>query len=57
MSRKQYESNQVVLEKGEEMGRFNMGSTVVLLMESSEPALSEALVEGLTLRMGQAISL
>ncbi len=56
VGRKQYEAGEVVLEKGEEMGRFNMGSTVVLLMESPEPALSEALKEGLTLRMGQAIS-
>jgi len=56
VGRKQYDAGQVVLEKGEEMGRFNMGSTVVLLMESSDPALSEALKEGLTLRMGQAIS-
>ena len=40
----------------EEMGRFNMGSTIVMLMESKTPVLSEALVEGLPVKMGQAIS-
>ena len=32
---KTYDDQNIVLEKGEEMGRFNMGSTIVLLMESN----------------------
>lgn len=56
VGRRQYEAGQVVLEKGEEMGRFNMGSTVILLTEFNTPALSEALNEGLAVTMGQAIS-
>ena len=56
ISRKSYQSGEVVLDKGEEMGRFNMGSTVIIVMESQTPAFSSDLQEGLTLKMGQAIS-
>ena len=56
IGRKEYASGEVVLDKGQEMGRFNMGSTVVLVLESSKPALSAKLIEGLPLKMGQAIS-
>ncbi|MGB1310631.1 MAG: phosphatidylserine decarboxylase, partial [Leucothrix sp.] len=56
ISRKHYPSGEVVLDKGQEMGRFNMGSTVILVMESPSPALSQSLVEGLPVKMGQAIS-
>lgn len=56
ISRKSYQSGDVVLEKGQEMGRFNMGSTVIIVMESQTPALSTELTEGLSLKMGQAIS-
>lgn len=56
ISRKSYAQGDVTLDKGEEMGRFNMGSTIVLLMESKEPALAESLIEGLPVKMGQAFS-
>lgn len=56
ITRKDYSSGDVVLDKGQEMGRFNMGSTVILVLESSNPELSAELVEGLPLKMGQAIS-
>lgn len=56
ISRKNYQTGDVVLDKGQEMGRFNMGSTVIIVMESQEPALSTELIEGLPLKMGQAIS-
>ena len=56
ITRKEYEPGEVVLDKGEEMGRFNMGSTVILVLESGSPALSDDLVEGLPLKMGQSIS-
>lgn len=56
ISRKDYQSGDVVLEKGQEMGRFNMGSTVIIVMESKSPALSADLIESLPLKMGQAIS-
>lgn len=44
-----------VLEAGAEMGRFNMGSTVILLFERGKIALDTALYPGATVRMGQAI--
>jgi phosphatidylserine decarboxylase len=56
ITRKEYTSGEVVLDKGQEMGRFNMGSTVILVLESSNPELSAELVEGLPLKMGQAIT-
>jgi phosphatidylserine decarboxylase len=40
---------------GDEMGRFHLGSTVVLLFEAGRVAWLEGLAEGDPLRMGQAI--
>jgi phosphatidylserine decarboxylase len=57
ITRKEYTSGEVVLDKGQEMGRFNMGSTVILVLETCNPELSAELIEGLPLKMGQAISL
>ena len=50
----QYESRQIDLSKGEELGRFNMGSTVILLMPKGSPKLN--LETGQVLNMGQSIS-
>jgi phosphatidylserine decarboxylase len=41
---------------GEEIGRFNMGSTVVLLFASPAVALESALAPGAGVRLGQAIA-
>lgn len=43
------------LEKGAEMGRFNMGSTVILLLPPGRSEWSVALAPGRKLRMGEAI--
>ena len=43
------------LAAGDEMGRFYLGSTVVLLFEPGRVAWTDALQPGATLRMGQAI--
>jgi len=56
VSNKHYEPGEVVLEKAQEMGRFNMGSTVIIVMEQQSPSLSSDLLEGLPLKLGQAIS-
>ena len=40
---------------GDEMGRFYLGSTVVLLFEPGRVAWNDALQPGAPLRMGQAI--
>ena len=56
LSSKHYADKQVSLKKGEEMGRFNMGSTVILLFTSDAPKFSTDIVAKLPLIMGQAIS-
>jgi phosphatidylserine decarboxylase len=45
----------ITLEKGEEMGRFNMGSTVILLFGQDAMEWSEDFIPGSKVRMGQAI--
>jgi phosphatidylserine decarboxylase len=42
-------------EKGEELGRFNMGSTVVLLFQRGRMTWDEALVPEATVQLGRAI--
>lgn len=41
--------------RGDQLGCFNMGSTVILLLPPGNARLDEALVTGTTVRMGQAI--
>ena len=48
---KDYESDFLTLEKGSEMGRFNMGSTVIVLLERAR--LDSDLKPGDPVRMGQ----
>ena len=43
------------LEKGAEMGRFQLGSTVILLFPRHTVRLDDGLVAGAPLRMGQRI--
>ena len=45
----------VRLERGAEMGRFNLGSTVVLLFEPGRVQLDETLVPGSKVRLGQRL--
>lgn len=49
------ERDPITLRKGEEMGRFNMGSTVILLFEKGRVDLDEALQPGREVRMGQLL--
>ncbi len=46
---------QLDLEKGAELGRFNMGSTVILLFEKDRVRLSLNLTKGSLVRFGQVI--
>ena len=48
---------QVTLDKGEEMGRFNMGSTVILLFGKDKMRWNEDLREGSKVEMGEALGL
>jgi phosphatidylserine decarboxylase len=43
------------LAKGEEMGRFNMGSTVILLLPPGMAEWEASLVAGQALRLGERI--
>ena len=45
----------VALDKGEEMGRFNMGSTVILLFQKNKIAWDKTLVSGQRVRMGERL--
>jgi phosphatidylserine decarboxylase len=45
----------LTLAKGEEMARFNMGSTVILLLPPGAADWQDTLVAGRTLRMGERI--
>lgn len=50
-----YDTVDIRLEKGAEMGRFNLGSTVIMLMgENTE--LDELIVHGNKVRLGQALA-
>ena len=52
-----YQPGQVVLDQGAEMGRFLLGSTVVMLFAPGAPQLNRAWVEGGPVRLGQAMAL
>lgn len=45
----------VVLDKGQEMGRFNMGSTVIILFPKGRVSWSDRLGPGVPVRVGQQI--
>ncbi len=55
-SEKNYSGKDIKLEKGEEMGRFNMGSTVILIFADGAPKLSDSLDADQVLRLGEALS-
>lgn len=53
--RRDHTADNIVLEKGIEMGRFNMGSTVILLFGADRTAWADTLTAGVPVRMGEAI--
>ena len=53
---KNYNGKDISLDKGQEMGRFNMGSTVILLFENSAPKLKKSLAIDQTLKLGESLS-
>jgi phosphatidylserine decarboxylase len=46
----------VSLAKGEEMGRFNMGSTVILLLEQGQIPWNKTLGADVAVQLGQAFA-
>lgn len=51
----QYPENAPVLEKGAEMGRFNMGSTIIVLFGKDKTAWDADLVAGKPVKLGERI--
>ncbi len=51
-----YDDGSVVLQKGEEMGRFNMGSTVIVLFGKGVVAWDSSIQPGASVRMGQLLA-
>lgn len=56
ISSKNYKAVNITLNKGEEMGRFNMGSTVILLFSKDAPKFSTHLNIDQAVKMGEALS-
>ena len=54
---KEYPNEEITLAKGEEMGRFNMGSTVILLMPPGALKSLENLGAGDAVKLGQKLGL
>ncbi len=52
----QFESDQVSLKTGEEMGRFKFGSTVILMFEQGATTWDYCYQTGTTTRMGEALA-
>jgi phosphatidylserine decarboxylase len=50
-----YDDREIVLQQGDEMGRFQLGSTVVLLWPAGSLAFDVACRPGAAVRMGQAL--
>ncbi|MGR8951229.1 MAG: archaetidylserine decarboxylase [Gammaproteobacteria bacterium] len=50
-----YGSDAPVLKIGEEMGRFNMGSTIIVLFGKDRAAWNDALTAGKTVKLGEMI--
>ncbi len=51
---KTYKNREATLKKGQEMGRFNMGSTIVWLMESADFKWCTSTASGTPVQMGEA---
>jgi phosphatidylserine decarboxylase len=51
----QYQDKNIVLQKGEEMGRFNMGSTIIVLFGKDKAAWEKSLTTGKPVRLGEKI--
>ena len=52
----QYQDNAPVIEKGEEMGRFNMGSTIIVLFAKDKVEWDTGFKAGKTVKLGELIA-
>lgn len=53
--KRDYRASSILLERGAEMGRFNMGSTVILLLPATGPHLDSALSTEQPMQVGRGI--
>jgi phosphatidylserine decarboxylase len=51
-----YENDEIIIEKGDELGRFNMGSTIVMLLPEQAKAFSPLWQENTAIQLGQAMN-
>lgn len=52
----EYKDNEVLIEKGIEMGRFNMGSTIIVLFGKDRVKWDKEFVSGKTVKLGEPIA-
>jgi phosphatidylserine decarboxylase len=50
-----YHDDKIVIKKGDEMGRFNMGSTIIVLFEKDKIEWGDSLTAGKTVKLGEII--
>ncbi len=51
----QYQDKNIILQKGEELGRFNMGSTIIVLFGKDKVAWEKDLSAGKSVKLGEKI--
>lgn len=50
-----YQEDNIVIKKGDEMGRFNMGSTIIVLFEKDQVKWDDTFVAGKGVKLGELI--
>jgi phosphatidylserine decarboxylase len=50
-----YDESAMTLDKGAEMGRFNMGSTIIVLFGNPKVSFDSSILPGAPVKMGEAI--
>ncbi len=55
VTRIDYDDTSITLQKGEEMGHFQLGSTVVMLLNNTQASFADTLGPGADIIMGQSI--
>ena len=50
-----YKAGEIELEKGAEMGRFNMGSTIIVLFGQNKVAWNAELISGKAVKLGEML--